>query len=99
MRNITVSDAEVDAQLDQDLKAFQPTISKDDFVNKILKRYNKSLYEWKEDVIRPKLQAPLPFHIGVTAQWTTYLKYWADSPSAISLSASPSTGWHGTSAG
>jgi hypothetical protein len=55
LRNITVSDVEVDAQLDADLKAFGGTITKDDFVNKILKRYNKSLYEWKEDVIRPKL--------------------------------------------
>src|SRR5438094_4897401 len=30
-------------------------MSRQDFVNKILKRYGKTLYEWKEDVIRPKL--------------------------------------------
>src|SRR5262249_12872389 len=26
-----------------------------DFVNNVLKQYHKSLYEWQEDVVRPKL--------------------------------------------
>jgi hypothetical protein len=46
---------------------------------------------------RSKHQAPFPFRIGVTGQWDTYLKYLADSPSAISLLASPSIGWRETS--
>ncbi len=53
-RNIQVTDAEVDAQLREDLKGFG-NISEKDFVNGILKRYHKTLYEWREDVIRPKL--------------------------------------------
>jgi hypothetical protein len=54
-RGITVSDAEVDAQLKEDIASFGGNITEKDFVNVILKRYNKSLYEWREDVIRPKL--------------------------------------------
>jgi hypothetical protein len=54
-KGITVSDAEVDAQLDEDIKSFGGNITMKDFVNVILKRYNKTLYEWREDVIRPKL--------------------------------------------
>ncbi len=53
--HITVADAEVDAQLKADIDSFGGTISMQDFVDKILKRYNKTLYEWREDVIRPKL--------------------------------------------
>src|SRR4029077_12375247 len=30
-------------------------ITLDQFVNQVLRRFNKTLYEWKEDVIRPKL--------------------------------------------
>jgi hypothetical protein len=54
-RGITVSDVEVDAQIQEDFKAFGGTITEKDFVEKILKRYNKTLYEWREDVVRPKL--------------------------------------------
>lgn len=53
-RGITVSDAEVQAQLRLDLRGFN-NISEKDFVTHVLKRFNKTLYEWKEDVIRPKL--------------------------------------------
>ena len=52
---ITVSDAEVDAQIREDLKLFGGNVTEKQFVNDILKRYNKTLYEWREDVIRPKL--------------------------------------------
>ncbi|HYT94353.1 MAG TPA: hypothetical protein VEL76_36900 [Gemmataceae bacterium] len=52
---ITVSDAEVDAQLKEDLKAFGKDMDEKRFVTEVLKRYNKSLYEWREDVIRPRL--------------------------------------------
>ncbi len=54
-RGVTVTDAEVDAQLDEDIRSFGGNITMKDFVNVILKRYNKTLYEWREDVIRPKL--------------------------------------------
>src|SRR5262249_44598581 len=44
-RGITVSDAEVDAQIQEDIKAFGGTITEKQFVDVILKRYNKTLYE------------------------------------------------------
>jgi hypothetical protein len=53
-KGITVDDTEVRVQLANDLAAFG-NIPEKDFVNQILKRFNKTLYEWKEDVIRPKL--------------------------------------------
>jgi hypothetical protein len=52
-KGIEVTQAEVEAALAEDLKGLK--VSLKDFVDKVLKRYNKSLYEWKEDVIRPKL--------------------------------------------
>jgi hypothetical protein len=52
-RGIEVTPAEVDGALTQDLKEMK--ISLKDFVEVVLKRYGKTLYEWKEDVIRPKL--------------------------------------------
>jgi hypothetical protein len=51
--NITVADADVEASLDEDLKPMN--IDRATFVKHFLKQYNKSLYEWKEDVIRPRL--------------------------------------------
>jgi hypothetical protein len=52
-QGITVSDAEVEAALADDLKGLN--ISLGDFQSKVLKAYGKTLYEWKEDVLRPKL--------------------------------------------
>ena len=54
-RNITASDAEVEHRFKQDLYSFGSALTEKDFVNNILKRFNKTLYEWKEDVIRPKI--------------------------------------------
>jgi hypothetical protein len=48
-----VTDAEIQAQLAEDLKGFQ--CDEKQFVNDILRPRNKTLFEWKEDVIRPKL--------------------------------------------
>jgi hypothetical protein len=52
-RNITATATEVDAGLNDDLKGMG--IDKKDFVEKVLPRYNKSLYEWTEDVIKPRI--------------------------------------------
>ncbi len=53
-KGIEVTAAEVEASFAEDL-ANMGNISQADFVEKVLKQYKKSLYEWKEDVIRPKL--------------------------------------------
>ena len=52
-KGITVTAREVDEALAGDIKGMG--VNQTDFVNKVLKHYNKTLYEWKEDVIRPKL--------------------------------------------
>lgn len=53
-KGIQVTAAEVEAALNEDLKGLN--VNKVDFVKRVLKHYNKTLYEWKEDVIRPRLQ-------------------------------------------
>ena len=50
---IQVSDKEIDAALAEDLASLK--VSAKEFEEKTLKDYGKSLYEWREDVIRPKL--------------------------------------------
>jgi hypothetical protein len=52
-RNITVTDLEVRKGLEDDLNGMN--VSRDDFTKHILPRYNKTLYEWIEDVIKPRL--------------------------------------------
>lgn len=52
-RNITVTPHEVQASLDDDLRSMGLTQA--DFVKQILPRYGKTLYEWTEDVIKPRL--------------------------------------------
>jgi hypothetical protein len=55
-KGITVSAAEIEYQFQKDLESFGgKKLTQNDFVNQILRRFNKTLYEWKEDVIRPKL--------------------------------------------
>lgn len=53
-KGIEVTAGEVDKTLKEDLAGMQ-NITEKDFVNKVLRRYHKNLYEWKEDVIRPRL--------------------------------------------
>jgi hypothetical protein len=50
---IDVTAQEIDIALSEDLTKMNVSVK--DFVERVLKRYNKSLYEWREDVIRPKL--------------------------------------------
>lgn len=54
-KSIYVTDEEVEAQFRQDLLSFGPHMNAQLFQDQVLKRYNKTLFEWKEDVIRPKL--------------------------------------------
>lgn len=52
-RNLSVTDRELEAALAEDLEGLQ--VKKGDFVKLVLPRYGKTLYEWMEDVIRPRL--------------------------------------------
>jgi hypothetical protein len=53
-KGIFVTDAEVESQLRDELRSLG-NMSLKDFTVHILNRFNKTLYEWKEDAIRPKL--------------------------------------------
>src|SRR5262249_62075072 len=53
-RGVDVTEAEVEAAIEEDLKSLNG-IKRQDFIDKVLKQYGKTLYEWKEDVIRPRL--------------------------------------------
>jgi hypothetical protein len=52
-RGIQVVEAEIDAALAEDIKELK--LRPVDFEKFLLQRYSKSLYEWREDVVRPKL--------------------------------------------
>jgi parvulin-like peptidyl-prolyl isomerase len=53
-QGISVTAAEVDAALGEDLKGV--AMDQATFVKQVLGKYKKNLYEWKEDVLRPRLQ-------------------------------------------
>jgi len=48
-----VTQAEIEASFREDLKKIN--VNAREFITNVLKRYNKTLFEWKEDVIRPRL--------------------------------------------
>jgi hypothetical protein len=52
-RGITVTETEVDVALAEDIAGMK--INRREFVEKVLREKHKSLYEWKEDILRPKL--------------------------------------------
>src|SRR5262245_26011342 len=52
-KGIVVSGAEVEATFADDLKELKLPLN--DFKNRLLKEYRKTLYEWKEDVVWPKI--------------------------------------------
>ncbi len=52
-KGVEVTAAEVEADLNETLRGTNTTQA--DFLKTFLKPYNKTLYEWKEDVIKPKL--------------------------------------------
>lgn len=66
-KHIVITDAEVNAQLEQDIKSFGKHMTEELFVNQVLKRFQKTLYEWKEDVIRPKLAMAALVKPGIMA--------------------------------
>ena len=52
-RGLTVTPVEIKAGLEEDLRGLG--INQKDFETQVLPRYHKSLYEWVEDVIKPRL--------------------------------------------
>jgi hypothetical protein len=52
--NITVPDAEVEAALVEEINGL--ALSRKQFLDTVLKHYKKNLYEFREDVLRPRLQ-------------------------------------------
>lgn len=54
-KGITVTAAEVEEDLAETVKGLPGNVTKEYFETKILKARGKTLYEWREDVVRPKL--------------------------------------------
>jgi len=52
-KGVTVTAAEIEAAVAVDVAGFG--VNRREFETHVLKRYNKSLFEWKEDVVRPRL--------------------------------------------
>jgi hypothetical protein len=52
-RGVTVTPQEVEAGLNEDLRGMG--ISLGDFTKHVLPRYNETLYEWNEDVVKPRI--------------------------------------------
>jgi hypothetical protein len=52
-RNVTVTWTEVEAGLNEDLRGMGITLQ--DFQKHVLPRYHKTLFEWTEDVIKPRI--------------------------------------------
>ena len=55
---LTVTKTELEAALNEDLAGLGTggnPIAKADFVKVVLPKYNKTLYEWMEDIVRPRL--------------------------------------------
>ena len=53
---IRCEDVEVEQRFRQDLSSFgKLPLTEKEFVQNVLKRFGKTLIEWKEDVIRPKI--------------------------------------------
>jgi hypothetical protein len=50
---VEVTEHEIEAALNEDAAALG--VNRTDFENNVLRRFDRTLYEWREDVIRPKL--------------------------------------------
>jgi hypothetical protein len=53
-KGISVTQAEIEADFAETLKGLGNLQAKE-FVDRVLKQYHKTLYEWKEDVIKPRI--------------------------------------------
>jgi hypothetical protein len=53
LRKIEITDAEVEASILADCASIN--VNRAQFVQNVLKKYGKTLYEWKEDVVKPRL--------------------------------------------
>jgi hypothetical protein len=53
-RNLTVTKLEMEQALNDDLAGLN-NVPKSDFIKVVLPKYNKTYFEWMEDVIRPRL--------------------------------------------
>jgi hypothetical protein len=54
-RKIEITDAEVDQRLDADLKNMSVKMTREVFAKEMLAKWGKTLFEWREDVVRPNL--------------------------------------------
>lgn len=54
-KGVTVTPQEMEAVLNEDMKGLG-IVTRDQFLAQLLPRYNKTYYEWMEDVIKPRLQ-------------------------------------------
>jgi hypothetical protein len=54
-KGIEVTAAEVEADFQETIKGLGPGVTIKEFVNQVLKPRNKTLYEWKEDVVKPRI--------------------------------------------
>ena len=54
-KGVTVTPQEMEAVLNEDMKGLG-IVTGDQFLAQLLPRYNKTYYEWMEDVIKPRLQ-------------------------------------------
>ncbi len=52
-RNVVVSEEDIDRALKEDIEGIK--VNKEQFEKDILGRWGKTMYEWREDVIRPRL--------------------------------------------
>jgi parvulin-like peptidyl-prolyl isomerase len=53
-QGLTVTQAEIEADFAETLKGLNNLPARE-FVDRVLKQYHKTLYEWKEDVIKPRI--------------------------------------------
>ncbi len=56
-RNVSVTDLEMKAALEEDMASVSTggAVSRDEFIKIVLAKHGKTLFEWMEDVVRPRL--------------------------------------------
>jgi hypothetical protein len=61
--NISVTAQEVQAALNENIESMNITMK--DFTDRVLPRYHKTLYEWMEDVVKPRLLLGKMCHVRI----------------------------------